>query len=122
MNVYININDFKIDNVFFYTPIKNTMLINSNYIKIIYSTKDFTLNSIHIIIPNNLNINLYNYYKDKITYIENELLNKYSNKKQLNTILHNIKNNKDCILKISGIWENKTECGLIYKYIYPSVL
>ena len=128
MNYYITINDFNIENVYFFNPIKNTMLINSNYIKIIYSTLDVVLNSIHIVIPCDTNNNILNSYKDKIISIEKQLLDKYSNKKQCNNILNNIKNNNchkkysNCILKISGIWESKLECGLIYKYVYPSVL
>ena len=129
MNYYITINDFKIENVYFFNPIKNTMLINSSYIKVIYSTIDVVLNSIHILIPCDINNNILNHYKDRIISIETLILDKYSNKKQCNNILHNIKTNNccnkcnnNCILKISGIWENKHECGLIYKYVYPSVL
>ena len=79
MNLYISVADFKIDNVYFYNPIKNTMLMNSSYIKVIYSTKNVTLNSIHISIP--YDINEHFNYKDKIMYIEKQILDKYSNKK-----------------------------------------
>jgi hypothetical protein len=100
----------------------------------------FTLNNITIEpyfnkykckMNNNTNYDI----KEKLINIESHILHKYNNikqktfklKEQINNnnlkLFYNkpIKNTKyssiNVIIKISGIWESKTEIGLIYKFI-----
>jgi hypothetical protein len=127
MNIIIDYNNFDINNIFFYDPIKNNIIDDSTFVRIIYSDHNVILNGLYLQITldklndlNNLNI-LYNILEN----IETSILNKYKLniekvnriKVQLVYIIKYIKNNK-LILKISGIWENNNKIGLTYKFIY----
>ena len=46
MNVIIALDDFDPDCVFFHSPVKNTIMPNSNFIRVLYSTDYFVLNNI----------------------------------------------------------------------------
>ena len=48
MNIAININDYNEENVYFNTPIKNTVIDNSDFIRTIYSNELITLNGIYL--------------------------------------------------------------------------
>jgi hypothetical protein len=143
MNIVKNIEQYNEDYVYFCEPIKNNIMNNGNFIRIIYSNSLFTLNGIYLI----LNINFtsvdkyYNKYKftfdcnshkeliANIRTIEEGLLKKIniSNKFQQLKIYEQIKHgnikvfstNKKIsnhfLLKIAGIWETDTEYGLTYK-------
>lgn len=147
MNIAIPIRDFNINNVFFQDAIKNTIMDNSNFIRIIYSNSLFMLNGVYI--KFNLNVlfteKTFNKIKcvfDKqcninqiqaISRIEKELLSKINtNKKPIYRISEQItngfikifidnnklfNNNNEFILKISGIWENENDYGITYKFI-----
>ena len=93
MNISLNKEDFSIDNVYFYEPIKNSII---DYIK-----------SIEIEILEKINIER----KKKIYKINEQLMTGY--------IKHLIDNKyANCfILKISGIWESENEYGLTFKFI-----
>ena len=41
MNITENINNYSINNIFYLDPIKNTVLENSNFIRILYSNNLF---------------------------------------------------------------------------------
>jgi hypothetical protein len=127
MNIIIDYNNFDINNIFFYDPIKNNIIDDSTFVRIIYSDHNVILNGLYLQITldklndlNNLNT-LYNILEN----IETSILNKYKLniekvnriKVQLIYIIKYIKNNK-LILKISGIWENNNKIGLTYKFIY----
>ena len=141
MNIVLDINDYDHNNIFFQTPIKNTIMDKSNFIRIIYSNNVFTLNGIL------LKINLimsgveryFNKYKytfnpnenkdviNKLIEIEKNILNRINikNKNQicristqlqsgnikLFTTVPIINKHTDYIVKISGIWESIDECG-----------
>ena len=125
MNILLDINKFSLNNIFFNDPIKNTVINDSSFIRIIYSNKDFTLNGIFfkIQLPNIID------YSKKIDNIEKYILNTYNSNKlhnykiidQINYIINksNNNNNKKCsyILKISGIWETNNMIGITYKVI-----
>jgi hypothetical protein len=141
-----NIDQYNEDNVYFLEPIKNNIMNNGNFIRIIYSTSLFVLNGIYI----NINLNYtsidkyYNKYKcsfdifqykeliQKLRIIEEGLLKKilipYKNA-QLK-IYEQLKNGNikvfsetadkigsTFLLKIAGIWETDTEYGLTYKFL-----
>ncbi len=147
MNLTINIDEFDDNYIIFTEPVKNTVMDNSNFIRILYSNNLFTLSGLFIRIPLNLsNIEKYfnkfkctfdidknKYIVDYLTLIESKILDKITinNKtpckkigEQLNS--GNIKLFTDdivntipklFIIKISGIWETEYEYGITYKFI-----
>jgi hypothetical protein len=121
MNVIIDFNKFNINNIFFYDPIKNNIIDDSNFVRLIYSDQNLILNGLYL----QINLDKTQEIHNILETIENEILNKYNVniekvnriKLQLVYIIKYIKNNK-LILKISGIWENNNKIGLTYKFIY----
>lgn len=65
MNIVKNIQQFNEDYVFFCEPIKNNILLEGKFIKILYSTPNFILNGIYIyMILNDIQVEkYYNKYK-----------------------------------------------------------
>ena len=59
MNIVTTLDQFSSHSIYFADPIKNTVIPNSNFIRIFYSNKNFTLNGIYIL------INLYNTTTEK---------------------------------------------------------
>lgn len=131
-----DINNYCNSNVFIMPPIKNTLINQGLFHKILYSNHLFTSNGIYIKITlNNINyLNgrlLYNLEDNsttlnKIVSIENYILDKLdSDKKIYHKIYDQIKNgniktsnnNSNLVLKISGIWENENSIGISYKII-----
>ena len=129
MNIVLNLNSLSYNNIFLNDSIKNTVINDSNFIKITYSNVDFILNGIYI------NINIYKNYNNKniiesVNNLEKYILNIYNNHKihsyklkdQLNYLINKLnnsnKNQFNYILKISGIWETISVIGLTYKFIF----
>ena len=146
MNLVKNIEQFNTDYVYFCDPIKNNIMNEGNFIRILYSTNNFVLNGIYLIVTFNdilcekyyskyrccFNVNTHIDTINSIKIIEEEILKKYesSNKipqYKINEQLRNgnlkiftdIGNKSSCsfILKISGIWETEEKYGLTYKFI-----
>jgi endo-beta-N-acetylglucosaminidase D len=147
MNVVLDIDDFKLENVFFQDPVNNTVMDNSDFIRTSYSTGLFTLNGIFL--KTNLNTSYvekyFNKYKcmfdkelnereiNKMLLIEKSILQKVGieNKRAAHRIQDqlasgNIKLFTDnlekslsnqYIFKISGIWETETDYGVTYKFM-----
>ena len=146
MYVVLELDDLNINNVFYQEKIKNTVMDNSNFLRVVYSNELFILNGIFV--KFNLNLQLveksFNKYKClfdnklhtdiilKLSMIEKNLMERhiFSNKtpvyrisEQLNNGFLKIFNEAECleknefILKIYGIWENECEYGLTYKFI-----
>ena len=60
MNIIKQLNQFDIDNVYFCEPIKNNIMTDGIFIRIIYSNNFFILNGIYLLIPfQNLTIEKY---------------------------------------------------------------
>lgn len=144
MNLVKSIEQYNYKNIFFCEPIKNNIMTDGNFIRILYSTPSFTLNGIYLLINfNDISCEkFYSKYKcsfnisnnkdttDNLKLIEEELLKKYkSNKTASYKIYDQIKcgyikiftdvGNKSQIsfvLKISGIWETQYNYGLTYKF------
>ena len=67
MNIVTTLEQYNNQSVFFADPIKNTVIPNSNFIRIHYSDKNLTLNGIYLLIDlyntrteryyNNINVN-----------------------------------------------------------------
>ena len=146
MNIAKRLDQYNEDYVYFCDPIKNNIMTDSNFIRILYSNDIMTLSGIYLII----NVNdifcekYYNKYKcnfnpnshkeliENIKKIEEKLLRKinlqnkcpqYKIYEQLTNgiikIFHEIvsKPNNIFLLKISGIWESQYSFGLTYKFI-----
>ena len=147
MNIVKYIEQYDENNIYYCDPIKNNVMNNSNFIRIIYSTPLFVLNGINLFLSFN-DINVEKYYnkykcsfnisthKDIIEYIRiieaNLLVNvnimcKIPQYKIYDQIKNgNIKifseniekiSNNLFMLKISGIWETTQNYGLTYKFI-----
>jgi hypothetical protein len=146
MNIIKKIDQYNENSVYFCEPIKNTIMNDGTFIRILYSTPCFTLNGVYLLIPFNEVIieKYFNKYKcsfnltthkiliDKIKILEERLLQKYQSSIKIPQykIFDQIKNgnikifcdnvpenNASFILKISGIWETETHYGLTYKFI-----
>ena len=93
MNIYLDIDDIDVDNIYFFKPANNNIIDNAFFHRTIYSNKLLTLNAIFIKINievNNIE-NFYTKYKvnfdinknidiiNKIINIENKILNKFLN-------------------------------------------
>ena len=147
MNIVKYIEQYDENNIYYCDPIKNNVMNNSNFIRIIYSTPLFVLNGINLFLSFN-DINVEKYYnkykcsfnisthKDIIEYIRiieaNLLVNvnimcKIPQYKIYDQIKNgNIKifseniekiSNNLFMLKISGIWETETQYGVTYKFL-----
>jgi Zn-dependent M16 (insulinase) family peptidase len=146
MNIVKRIDQYNKNNIFFCEPIKNNVMNEGNFIRIIYSTHNVTLNGIYLLVTLN-DITCDKYYSkyrcnfsttnhkeiiDSLKIIEEDLLKKteffdkipqfkiYEQLKNGNLkIFSDVGNKCICsfILKISGIWETQNNYGLTYKFI-----
>ena len=146
MNLIQQISQFNISNVFFSDPIKNNIINDSLFNRLIYSTSCVSLNGISVFIPMQQHIIEKNYYKYKCSFdihlnhdiieqikqIEVSLLTsisslcngltpQYKIAEQLhkgNIYFFSTNNRQNIIiLKISGIWSNTDSYGLTYKFM-----
>ncbi len=145
MNVITTLNQFSLDHIYFQESIKNTVMDNSDFIRIIYSNPLFMLNGIYLQI--NFDIiqieKFFNKYKclfniednkeviEKICLIEKYILEKVNikNKKPhycimkqlmsgfIKIFVENPEKHSNYILKISGVWDSEEEYGITYKFI-----
>jgi hypothetical protein len=145
MNLVNTIEQYNNNNLFFCDPIKNNIMSEGNFIRILYSTDNTTLNGVYIYV--NLHDivceKYYNKYKcvfnisnhkeiiDNLKIIEEDMLKKYRTTKtpsykiydQIKSgyikVFSDVTNrqNNSFILKISGIWETQNNYGLTYKFI-----
>jgi hypothetical protein len=146
MNIVKHLDQFDENNVYFCESIKNTVMMNANFIRIFYSNHLFTLNGIYLFIP------IYDFYVEKyynkykcifngnmylniilrIKQIEELILNKLNIKNKIaqckiysqlkcNFIKvfqeNQINSDSNIILKISGIWENASHYGITHKFM-----
>jgi hypothetical protein len=146
MNIVKKLEQYNEDHVYFLEPIKNNIMSNGQFIRIIYSTPLFTLNGIYIsLIINNISIDkYYNKYKcsfdttqykdliDNIRIFEEGLIKKIGivGKNPQFKIYEQFKNgnikvfsdtlekiSNHFLLKIAGVWETSNEYGLTYKFL-----
>jgi hypothetical protein len=145
MNLVKMIDQYDDKSLFFCEPIKNNIMNDGNFIRILYSTQNIVLNGIYLFIELNdiMSEKFYNKFKcnfnvlnhkniiDNLKIIEEKILNKYKSYKipsyniyeQIKygyiKIFSAVENNSKCsfILKISGIWETQENYGLTYKFI-----
>lgn len=147
MNIVKNVDQYDHSNVYYCDPIKNNIMNEGTFTRILYSTNLFVLNGITLFMMLNevniekyynkykcsFNTNLYKDLIDKLKYIEEELLENVniSNKTPQYKIHEQLRNgnikifvdsdNKNItnliMLKISGIWETDIHYGLTYKFL-----
>jgi hypothetical protein len=118
-----NIDSYNKQYLFLLPPVKNNLIVNSIFTRIIYSPPMIAFNGLYLSIPF-LEIVQSNMLQ-KLNEIENDILSVYtcssSKKKNLHIkqlILYKLSHITDTvILKISGIWESETAFGLAYKLI-----
>lgn len=145
MNLVKKIEQYDDKCIFFCEPIKNNIMNDGNFIRILYSTQNMVVNGVYLLI-NLTDITCEKYYSkykcsfnisnhkeliDNLKIIEEELLKKYKINKipsykiyeQLKSgyikTFSDIGNRTQCyfILKISGIWETLYNYGLTYKFV-----
>jgi hypothetical protein len=146
MNIVKRIDQYDENNIYFCEPIKNNIMNDGNFIRILYSTPYIVLNGIYLLIQLNditlekyynknkcnFNINTHTNLIDSLKNIEENILKKltFVNKQPQFKVFEQIKNgnikifgdfvskqNNLFILKISGIWETQQSYGLTYKFI-----
>lgn len=146
MNITKTIEQFNSDNIFLCDPIKNNIMNDGYFIRIMYSTDTFLLNGIYISISISdytcekyydkyrciFNTNTNRDMIDKLKIIEESIIHKLNLSPKIpqlkineqlqngNIKIFNDVSNKHSntfILKISGIWETSYNYGLTYKFI-----
>lgn len=146
MNIVKRIDQYDENNIFFCEPIKNNVMNEGNFIRIIYSTNNVVLNGVYLLFTLNditcekyytkyrcnFNVQFHKDIIENIKIIEEGLLKKceISNKVPQFKIYEQLKNGSlkifidvgnistsSFILKISGVWETQFNYGLTYKFI-----
>jgi hypothetical protein len=146
MNIVKRIDQYDENNVYFCEPIKNNIMNDGSFIRLLYSADKFTLNGIYLFISFSditcekyylkyrcsFNVSNHKEMIDHLKIIEEDILKKcdikekmpqYKIYEQLKNgnikIFSDIgnKNQASFILKISGIWETQINYGLTYKFI-----
>ena len=152
MNITIELDDFDKTCVYFSKSVRNTVIDESNFLRMTYSNNMFSMNGIYIIakIYVSFKEKHYNKYKcyfdvnanrgvtDKLIQVEKEILERinipkktpvFKIRQQLNVGHIKIFTENTgqpitsyYILKMSGVWETNTEYGITYKFINVSNL
>jgi len=146
MNIVKTLDQYNDDYVYFCDPIKNNIMTDAYFIRIIYSTPILVLNGIYTVININhitiekyynkykciFDVNLYKDLIDKLYTIEDNIIKKINikgkipqykiNEQLKNGSIKIFSDNIDKItnkflLKIAGIWETDMYYGLTYKFI-----
>lgn len=108
MMLAIKLSQYNRQYILLLPPVKNTMVDDGIFIRIIYSTDKVTFNGLFIYIQNE-------FYKD-ICAIEKDILQMYTTFKTPSYSLERqLLRAPRTLLRISGIWENETSYGLVYK-------
>lgn len=126
MNILLNLKQINTDYIFFGEQIKNSIIENGKFTRLIYSDSDMCLNGLHIYFDTSL-INQREMIDllielEKIILFKIDTLNKtaqYKIKDYLKWMnSKNYEDYKKCILKISGIWETNEEYGITFKFLF----
>jgi hypothetical protein len=145
MNIVKTLDQYDENAVYFSESIKNNVMVDGQFIRILYSTPNFSLNGIYLFfnIRDVFVEKYFNKYKcsfdianhreicDKLCEIEYNILKRSNIKKipqykvQEQVMSGHIKifypmqvkySNMGFLLKISGVWETETHCGITYKF------
>jgi hypothetical protein len=144
MSILKTLNQYDDNCLYFCEPIKNNLMNEGVFTRIMYSSSCCTMNGINLLVPLNDTITekYYNKYKcsfntylnkdtvDKIKLIEESILNQINIKNKtpqykvyellksghIKLFCDNQEKNSLYMLKISGIWETDNEFGVTYKF------
>ena len=146
MNIVKKIDQFNKDYIYFCDPIKNNIMTDGVFIRILYSNDIFIMNGVYLFISFqsisiekyynkyrcNFDVNIHKEIIDKLKIIEEGILKKRIkniNKIPVFKIYEQLRNgnikvfansqesiHNSFILKISGIWETETNYGVTYKF------
>lgn len=125
MNILLNLKQINADYIFFGEPIKNSIIENAKFTRLIYSDADMCLNGLYIYFDSSL-INQREMIDllielEKIILFKIDILNKtaqYKIKDYLKWInSKNYEDYKKYTLKISGIWETNEDYGITFKFL-----
>jgi hypothetical protein len=117
-----NINSYNNQFLILLPPVKNNLIENSLFTRIIYSPPMIAFNGLYLSVSQHADTIV-----NDLNTIENDILSKYHCSKKKKNYIKNLFKYKTgqlqypLILKISGIWESETTYGLAYKLINPSV-
>lgn len=145
MNLVKTIDQYNENNIFFCDPIKNNVMNEGMFIRILYSAENIALNGIYLSVTItdiscdryynkykcNFNVSNHSELIEQLKSIEENILKKYETNKtpshkiyeQIRAghikIFNDVGSRQSCsfILKISGIWETQTNYGLTYKFV-----
>ena len=146
MNIVKTLEQYDNNNVYFCEPIKNNIMNEGSFIRILYSTNQIQLNGIYLLVVINdfvcdkyydkyrcvFNVATHKDLIQKLKIIEDNIINKIGikNKTPQNKIYEQLRNGNikifndivdksSCsfVLKISGVWETQYNYGLTYKFV-----
>jgi len=146
MYLVLELDEINPDHLFCHERVKNTVMENSNFIRLVYSNEVCIFNGIFMTFKLNLTAVEPSFHKfkclfevktqpeiiAKLALIEKSILNlvKINEKKPVYRITEQLTNGflkifntvqcsekNEFILKIYGIWENEVECGLTFKFL-----
>lgn len=145
MIIVPNLDQFNISFIYLYTPVKNNIIENSKFIRIIYSEPRMTLNGLYLVFDFKGDIQIEKYFNkfkfyfkpelnepilNDLINIEKKILDKLNitNKSPSFQIADQLKMgfiklfskcnnlNSRFIIKVSGIWESDKDYGLTFKF------
>ena len=130
---------FAIEHVVFHEPVKNQIFNDSTFTRISYSNNIITSSGIHLKMDfkgttidkrfnkKNIQYNIYNNAEllAVVQEIERSILSAIPTKSHVYGLHSDLSSGRitvhDCadtiLLKISGIWETDTSCGITYKFV-----
>ena len=124
MIILIDIDNVDISSIYLGNRITNKIKNMNWFQRIGYSTKDFDIQGLYISVP--IKACLYKRRINKLSNIEHKILTSitpynleplFSLKDEMEQRYHKIISSHEMIIKISGIWENDRNYGLIFKLI-----
>lgn len=108
MMVAITIAQYNRQYILLLPAVKNTMVDDGVFIRMMYSTDKVTFNGLFIYIRNES--------VHDISAVEKDILHMYNTSKTpVYSVERQIIRTPKTVMKISGIWENGTSYGLVYK-------
>ena len=140
MLVVLPIHDYKQEHITFLTPVKNN-IIDGYFTRILYTDPIVTIRGIYIHFPlkgyviesmshkqiYTFDLQLNHPMIENMMKIEKNILEKFSSTKEPKYVITeqlqqkylkiNHLDNTTLVLKISGIWETSTTCGIAYKFV-----
>jgi len=109
---------------FFFLEQKPNKMINGSFAKVIYTSENFTMNGIFFQVPPDNNMS------DTLRRLETNILRQYAkHTNTLKTVVIGLSKKprvpehaEKSILNISGVWEDESHFGVIYKWISGSAI